>query len=382
MATDPAGNLYLADAANGIVWGAGPALDTVAVVAGGYPDLAPVAAPRALDTPLYQLHGIAVSPHGDLVLTSGNGVIQITAPGFVPPAPAAPIDLAQTQPGEEAPPLGDIPPPPPPPDAGDYAEGPDPLALLRNQAGRGKAPGGRAPEDPKRAVSAADILAARESMRKRSAKKPGGGGGVEAELARQRAERAQKAAADAKARQDAANQAHAAKARQRRALTPAPSGGPEAGQAPSGAPLGFTPVPAKVPAKVPAHASSSSPQVPVSASSSSPQVPVSASSSSPVATSGSPVPPAPAKRAKNQVMPDRPHALPESLMDEIRAAGAGRHRLTADQIKARDARQQEQRRKRLDNDLLGNLRDDPKLKALRYADNPENEQADNDDWDE
>jgi hypothetical protein len=86
--------------------------------------------------------------------------------------------------------------------------------------------------------------------------------------------------------------------------------------------------------------------------------------------------------ARNPVMPDRPHALPGSLMDQIRASGATRRVLTADQIRARDAEQQEQRKKRQDNDLMGNLRDNPRLKALRQADNPEYEEADNDDWDE
>lgn len=96
MAVDRAGNLFLADAANGIVWGAGPDLASVTRVAGQFPAFMPVAAPQGLDDPLYRLHGITATAQGDLVLTSGNAVIQITAPGFQPAAPAGP---------PEAPPL-------------------------------------------------------------------------------------------------------------------------------------------------------------------------------------------------------------------------------------------------------------------------------------
>ena len=346
MATDPAGNLYLADAANGIVWGAGPALDTVAVVAGAFPELAPVASPRALDTPLYQLHGIAVSPHGDLVLTSGNGVIQITAPGFVPPAPAAhPVDTTQTQAAEGGPTLGGIPPPPPPPEEGQYEMGPDPLAEARNRAGKG----GGGNERPKQPDLMDQLRRKQKEKAKRAAGNPGGGGGVDAALARQRKEKAEKDAADAKAKEEAARREQEEKAQRRHARN----------QAPSGPPPGSTPV------------SSSSSQIPAQASSSSPRIPAKA----------------PAKRANYQADPGRPHALPENLLSGIRAAGAGRRGMTADQIRARDAEEPKPSEEPLGDKMLQNLSNDRELAARidimkrRKALAPEDTDVDPDEWD-
>jgi len=328
MATDPAGNLYLADASNGIVWGAGPALDTVAVVAGGYPYLAPVASPRALDPPLYQLHGIAVSPHGDLVLSSGNGVIQITAPGFVPPAPAAhPVDTPRTQPGDAGPASEGIPPPPPPPESDAYGAGPDPLAEARNRAGKGG--GGNKRLEPPDLID--QLRRKQKEKAKRAAGNAGGGGGMDAQLAEQREAKAKQRAAEEQARLEAIKQAEEANAQRRRKRNQAPGAGSEAGQAPSSSPH-----PSSSP-QVPAKAPASSPQVPASASSSSPQVPAKVPAKAP---------------AKNQPAPDRPHALPENLMSGIRALGGMRPRLTADQIKAREAEYEEQsRQRRTDNPI-------------------------------
>jgi sugar lactone lactonase YvrE len=409
MATDPAGNLYLADTANGIVWGAGPALDTVAVVAGGYPDLAPVAAPRALGTPLYQLHGIAVSPHGDLVLTSGNGVIQITAPGFVPPAPEAhPVDTTQTQAAEGGPASDGIPPPPPPPEEGQYGMGPDPLAEARNRAGKG----GGGNEHPKQPDLMDQLRRKQKEKAKRAAGNPGGGGGVDAQLAEQREAKAKQRAAEEQAKvKIAMAEQEAAKAKRKHERNQrVRSTDPAAGQTAPEQSRDMSPVPARTPsssvpqvpavgsgapAKVPAKTPSSVPGVPASASSSSPQVPPSAWSSSPLVPAKAPgtapgtVPAkAPAKRAKNQPAPDRPHALPEDLMAQIRTRGAARGGgLTAAEIKARDAEQQEQSEKPQGAKMLQTLYDDPKLAVVRRLEDrrkataPEDGDVDPDEWD-
>lgn len=113
MATDDKGQLFLADAANGVVWGAGRDLASVAPVAGRYPDLAPVASARGLDQPLYQLHGIAVTRAGDLVLSSGNSIIQITAPGFVPAPAVVQVPAPDLGNIPQAPDLGNVPAAPP-----------------------------------------------------------------------------------------------------------------------------------------------------------------------------------------------------------------------------------------------------------------------------
>ena len=89
MAVDSRGNLFLADAANGLIWGVDPDLTNAAVVAGTHPFLGPTTGNSPLEAPLYNPHRIAVTPADDLIVTSGNALLRITPPGLPPAPPSA-----------------------------------------------------------------------------------------------------------------------------------------------------------------------------------------------------------------------------------------------------------------------------------------------------
>jgi sugar lactone lactonase YvrE len=73
----PRGNLYVADTVNGLIRCIAPD-GKVSTLAGTYPDLG--AGLGLLPGTLPQVTRIAVTPKGDLVVTAGNAVYQITAP--------------------------------------------------------------------------------------------------------------------------------------------------------------------------------------------------------------------------------------------------------------------------------------------------------------
>ncbi|GEM_PF-1622313 len=112
MAVDGQGSIFLTDAANGMIWCISQDLGNIIPIAGRTPPAG--LAPWDFPADLYQPSALAVTPQGDLIVTSGNAVLQITAPmtlGGVVPPPAA-----------------DIPPPPPldipePPPAGSQGPG-------------------------------------------------------------------------------------------------------------------------------------------------------------------------------------------------------------------------------------------------------------------
>ena len=81
MAADSRGNLFLADTANGLVWMVSRDMQNVEVVAGGFPLLTSTLDAKPLHAGLYQPRGIAVTPMGDLVLSAGHALLQITCPG-------------------------------------------------------------------------------------------------------------------------------------------------------------------------------------------------------------------------------------------------------------------------------------------------------------
>jgi DNA-binding beta-propeller fold protein YncE len=124
MAIDSHGYIFLTDAANGMIWSISPDLGTIVPIAGKTPPAG--LAPWGFPEDQYVPTGIAVTPHDDLVVTSGDAVLQITAPrtldGVQPPAPQPPP--GGQQPGGQHPggqPQGGAPPPPPPPPLDDLA---------------------------------------------------------------------------------------------------------------------------------------------------------------------------------------------------------------------------------------------------------------------
>jgi hypothetical protein len=112
MAADTKGNLFMADQANALVWMLA-ADGTLATVAG-----TPMehrftgAGTRHLGDPLYLPLGLAVTGHDDLVVTCGDTLVQITAPGTAShpwtPVTATVAWASQKKVG------GGAPPPPPP----------------------------------------------------------------------------------------------------------------------------------------------------------------------------------------------------------------------------------------------------------------------------
>jgi DNA-binding beta-propeller fold protein YncE len=80
VATDSRGHLYLADQANGLVWNLDFDQKRGGRVAGAYPFLGPTVGAQPLDAPIFPPHRLAVTPSGDLLVTAGHAVLQITAP--------------------------------------------------------------------------------------------------------------------------------------------------------------------------------------------------------------------------------------------------------------------------------------------------------------
>ncbi len=97
-AVDSRGNLFLADAANGVVWVLREGSRAFGCAAGapGVNRLVGAPASQALTTPLLEPRGLAVTPEDDLVVTCGDAVVQITAP-LLPYREALPNGAWRTQ---------------------------------------------------------------------------------------------------------------------------------------------------------------------------------------------------------------------------------------------------------------------------------------------
>lgn len=94
MAADTKGNLYLADLGNALVWRFSEDDGSLAPVA-GTPMVHELTGEgtRPLDAPLYRPMGLAVTGDDDLLVTCGDALVQITAPGLPgqPWTPAKPV---------------------------------------------------------------------------------------------------------------------------------------------------------------------------------------------------------------------------------------------------------------------------------------------------
>ncbi len=113
MVVDGRGVIFLPDAANGLIWRVSQDLATVVPIAGRRPPEG--TAPWDFPADAYRPSAIAVTPDNDLVVISGNAVLQITQPDdlAVPAAPPAEAkeekeDKGDYAPPPDAPPLGDL----------------------------------------------------------------------------------------------------------------------------------------------------------------------------------------------------------------------------------------------------------------------------------
>ena len=105
MAADTKGNLYLADLGNALVWRLWDSDGSLAPLAGS-PMVHELTGDgtRPLDAPLYRPLGLALTGDDDLLLTSGDALVQLTAPGLPgqPWTPPNPVVWTSQRPNRSA----------------------------------------------------------------------------------------------------------------------------------------------------------------------------------------------------------------------------------------------------------------------------------------